>query len=161
MQIFKIGKDERKEILLTESGEYRVEIEGSGAEVSIKGAFAAGGDEIVNITLTIIHKAPHTRANTVLKGVARDNSSVRFFGLIKIEPNCGDTQSFLEERVLLLSDKAKAEAIPELEILTDDVKCSHAASVSQIPEQELFYLQSRGIPKPQAEDMIVEGFLSI
>jgi Fe-S cluster assembly scaffold protein SufB len=161
MTTFVVTKDEQKEIILKESGEYRVEIAGSGAGVRIVGSFEAKQDEIVNITLTIVHQAPHTRANTILKGVARDSSSIRFFGLIKIEQDCGDTQSFLEERVLLLSDKAKAEAIPELEILTDDVKCSHAASISQIPEQELFYLQSRGIPKKQAEDMIVQGFLSI
>lgn len=160
MTTFTVKKDEHKEFVLKESGEYLVEIIGSGAEVKIVGSFEATDDEIVNITLTIVHKAKHTRANTILKGVARDSSSIRFFGLIKIEPDCGDTQSFLEERVLLLSDKAKAEAIPELEILTDDVKCSHAASISQIPEQELFYLQSRGIPRHLAEDMIVKGFLS-
>jgi Fe-S cluster assembly protein SufD len=60
---------------------------------------------------------------------------------------------------LLLSDNAKAEAIPDLEILTDDVKCSHAASISRIPESQLFYLMSRGIPRSAAEDLIVNGFL--
>ena len=161
MTTFTLQKDEHKDIRLTESGEYVVEIVGSGASARITGSFRARKDEIVNITLTIVHKAPHTRATTILKGVAHDTSSVRFFGLIKIDEQCGDTQSFLEERVLLLSDKAKAEAIPQLEILCDDVRCSHAASVSQIPEEHLFYLESRGIPKSRAEDMIVEGFLDI
>lgn len=161
MTTFTVHQDEQKTIQLTQSGEYVVEIVGSGARAKIVGAFDARGDEIVNITLTIIHKAPHTRATTTLKGVARDNASVRFFGLIKIEENCGDTQSFLEERVLMLSEKAKAEAIPQLEILSDDVKCSHAASISQIPVEHLFYLESRGIPKAQAENMIIEGFLEV
>lgn len=136
-----------------------MEITGSGADAQITGVFDAKEDEQVDITLTIIHKAPHTRASTILKGVARDMSRIRFFGRIVIEEKCFDTQSFLEERILLLSPTAKAEAIPELEILCDDVKCSHAASISKIPDQQLFYLQSRGISKKQAEEMIVEGFL--
>jgi Fe-S cluster assembly scaffold protein SufB len=127
----------------------------------VVGAFEANSNDKIDVHLTLIHSAPHTRAQTVLKGVARDSASIRFFGLIKIEPDCGDTQSFLEERILLLSDKARAEAVPELEILTDDVKCSHAASVSQIPSEHLFYLESRGIPRTQAEAMIVEGFLQV
>lgn len=148
-----------KPIRLTKSGEYRVEITKPGDEVEITGMFHGKNDDDININLTIVHKAPHTRARTTLKGVAEDSSKIRFFGRIIIEEDCGDTQSFLEERILLLSDKAKAEAVPELEIKTDDVKCSHAASISRIPEEHLFYLQSRGISQKQAEDMIVEGFL--
>lgn len=161
MKIFTINTNERKEIRLTKSGEYRVDMVKPGSEVRIVGVFQTKGTDKTNVNLTIVHKAPHTKAISLLKGAAFDQSSIRFFGLIKIEPNCPDTQSFLEERVLLLSDQAKAEVIPQLEIKTDDVKCSHAASVGQIPEGELFYLQSRGIPKSKAEKMIVRGFLAI
>jgi Fe-S cluster assembly protein SufD len=146
-------------IQLTKSGDYRVEIAQEGSEVSIFGFFHGKKSDDININLTIVHRAPHTRANTVLKGVAEDGSRIRFFGRIIIEEHCGDTQSFLEERILLLSDSAKAEAVPELEIKTDDVKCSHAASISSIPAEHLFYLESRGIPKKVAEKMIVDGFL--
>ena len=159
MTQFPIQKNEKKTINLTESGDYLVELLGEGAQVEIVGMFEAKEDGKVDINLTIIHKSPHTRANTVLKGVASDKANIRFFGRIIIEPDCGDTQSFLEERILLLSDTAKAEAVPELEILTDDVKCSHAASISRVPEEHLFYLQSRGISKSEAEKLIVEGFL--
>lgn len=148
-----------QEITLKDSGEYIVEITEPRAEAHIVGKFLTTNDEKIDINLTIIHKAAHTRAKTMLKGVAEDSSSIRFFGRIIIEENCGDTQSFLEERILLLSDKAKAEAVPELEIKTDDVKCSHAASISRIPEEHLFYLGSRGIPLKEASDMIVAGFL--
>lgn len=146
-------------IRITESGDYRVEITNEGSEISILGFFHGKNSDEININLTIVHSAPHTRARTTLKGVAEDSSRIRFFGRIIIEENCGDTQSFLEERILLLSDKAKAEAVPELEIKTDDVKCSHAASISSIPAEHLFYLESRGIPKKMAEGMIVTGFL--
>lgn len=138
-----------------------MEINKPGASVTIIGLFRAIDAQNVSVNLTIIHRAPHTHARTILKGVAEDTSSIHFFGRIIIESECGNTQSFLEERILLLSDKAKAEAIPELEIHTDDVKCSHAASISRIPEEHLFYLQSRGVSKRKAEEMIIEGFLTI
>lgn len=161
MQMFTVHKDEKKTITLTESGDYTVELVGVGAHADIKGAFQTTQKQQLAINLYIIHKAPHTSAQTMLRGVAQDQSSIRFFGRIAIAPNCPDTQSFLEERILLLSDQAKAEAVPELEILSDDVKCSHAASISRIPAEHLFYLMSRGIPQAQAEALVVEGFLEI
>lgn len=157
MQTFTV-KDQQK-IELHKSGKYSVEITEPGSHAEIHGAFLVEGNDVMDIELLIIHKAPHTSANTVLKGVARDQGRVRFLGRIIIDPECGGTNSFLEERVLLLSDQATAETIPELEILSDDVKCSHAASVSRIPEEHLFYLQSRGLSKAKAEETIVEGFL--
>lgn len=158
MKKFQVSKPDQQ-ITLQQSGDYVVEITHPNTSAQIVGKFLTKGDEKVDISLTIVHKAAHTRATTMLKGVATEQSSIRFFGRIIIEEDCGDTQSFLEERILLLSDKAKAEAVPELEILTDDVKCSHAASISRIPEEHLFYLMSRGISKHLAEGMIVEGFL--
>lgn len=161
MKKYKIQKNQKQTIEITESGEYLVELVGQGAEVEVAGAFLAENSDNIDINITIHHKAKNTLANTTLRGVARDKSKVRFFGRIIIDPDCGMSNSFLTERVLLLSDQATAEAVPELEILTDDVKCSHAASISQIPEQQLFYLMSRGIPKKQAEDLIIKGFLEI
>ena len=152
MQTFTVPKDTHKEITLTKPGKYLVELTGSGAEVTITGVWDAKGSDEVSVEVVIHHKAPNTLANT---------AKVRFVGRIIIDPECGNSNSFLTERVLLLSDDAKAETIPDLEILTDDVKCSHAASISRIPEPQLFYLQSRGIPRLAAEDMIVEGFLKL
>lgn len=158
---FTILANENKTIEIKESGNYTINITGPGAHAEIKGSFLATKNDDINIELLIIHKSPHTTANTVLKGVAKDQSKIRFLGRIVIEEGCGDTNSFLEERILLLSDQAKAEAVPELEIEADDVKCSHAASVSRIPREHLFYLQSRGLSKVKAEEVIVEGFLKI
>ena len=161
MKKYSVTQHQTNKIELTSSGEYLVEITEAGAEAEIIGSFLTQNQDKVDINLTIVHKAPHTRANTILKGVAKDQSSIRLFGRIVIEKGCGDTQSFLEERILLLSDQAKAEAVPELEILADDVKCSHAASVSKIPGEHMFYLQSRGLSKEKAEEVIVNGFLNI
>jgi Fe-S cluster assembly protein SufD len=146
-------------ITLDKPGIYEVQLLTEGAEVSISGIFEAAGTEQKKITVIINHKAAHTRSNTVLKGVARDSAQVSFTGKIIVAEHCPDTNAFLTERILLLSDAAKAEAIPELEILTDDVKCSHAASISHIPEEQLFYLRSRGVSQVEAEQLIVAGFL--
>ena len=159
MTEFVLKKDEQREITLTEPGEYRVILAGEGASATVVGAFRAGGTDRVTVKVIIHHQARHTSAMTTLKGVTRDSSSITFAGRIIIDHDCGASSSFLTERILLLSEKARAEAIPDLEILTDDVKCSHAASISSIPEPQLFYLQSRGIPLQEAEELIVAGFL--
>lgn len=150
-----------KPVAITESGKYVIEITKPGAEVEIAGAFSAENKEAVEVEVVVHHQAPHTRATTVLKGVGRDQAKLRFVGRIIIDPECGDSNSFLTERILLLSDKAMAEAVPDLEILTDDVRCSHAASISRISPEQLFYLMSRGLTKKQAEVLIIEGFLRV
>lgn len=161
MQTFTLQKDEQRVITLTQSGDYTVELAGTGAHADIQGVFQTVDFEEVDINLFIVHSAPHTSAQTTLRGAAKDSSRIRFFGRIKIDPGCPDTKSFLEERILLLSQRAKAEAVPELEILSDDVKCSHAASVSRIPATQLFYLKSRGLSQVEAEKVILDGFLTL
>jgi len=88
-----------------------------------------------------------------------DQAQAKIIGTIKVLPGAEKTNSFLAERLLILSDKARAEAVPNLEIEADDVKCSHAATVGKIDEEQMFYLMSRGLPRAQAQDIIVEGFL--
>lgn len=154
-----VGENQTKSVRIEKPGKYTVELAGPGAHADISGRFLLKNIDEVNVEVYIVHKAPHTTAQTTLKGVAFDRAELRFFGRIVIEPDCPNVQSFLEERVLLLSDQAQAEAVPELEILSDDVKCSHAASVSRVPQEHLFYLQSRGLSSIAAENLIVEGFL--
>jgi Fe-S cluster assembly protein SufD len=124
------------------------------------GAFHLVGSEQLNINVTIIHDAPHTSAQTLIKVVLDDSASVVLNGTIIVKKNAQQTNSFLAENVLILSNRAKAQAIPNLEIEADDVKCSHAATVANIDEESMFYLQSRGVNKVQAKKMIADGFLS-
>lgn len=159
MKTFTVKQNQHKTIKLTEPGQYTVKLAGEGAEATLTSVFQTKNKEQVDLEVIIHHQAPHTRAQTTMKGVARDQSHIRFKGKIVIDPDCGNSQSFLTERVLLLSPQAKAEAVPDLEILTDDVSCSHAASVSNIPEEHIFYLQARGLNRHKAEEMIIEGFL--
>ncbi len=157
--LFTIEKNEEKTLVLTEPGEYEVHLVGEGARAHISGVFTAEQAEKVVLQVGIFHEAAHTYSETTLKGVARDTARMSFAGRISVAKNCPDTNAFLTERILLLSDTATAEAIPDLEILTDDVKCSHAASISHIPESQIFYLQSRGLSQRLAEELIVAGFL--
>ncbi len=93
-----------------------------------------------------------------MKGVLTDESRVEFDGMIRIRPKAQQTASFLSAHGLLLSKKARAELIPGLEIAANEVSASHGATSGQIDEEQLFYLMVRGIPRPEAERIIVQGF---
>lgn len=159
MKTYTLAKNQQQKIELTQPGEYLIVLAGEGAEAEIWGSFLAQSRDTIAVSVVIHHQAAHTRASTTLKGAADDQAQLSFKGKIIIDEACGNSNSFLTERILLLSDQSRAEAVPELEILTDDVKCSHAASVSKIPEDQLFYLASRGVSRAEAKKLIVEGFL--
>jgi Fe-S cluster assembly protein SufD len=142
-------------------GDVEVVLNKEGEELRIVGAFEVGKQEAVALNLRVIHKAAHTRAETLLRGVVWDHGTLNLHGTIVIEKSGQQTNSFLKENVLLMSPTARAEAIPNLEILANDVKCSHAATISKIPDEHLFYLMSRGLTKRAAEKLIVEGFLNV
>ncbi len=156
-----VGKDEFREVVIEKPGEYLVVLAASGAEAEIKGAFVADGKANFEVSVVVHHQAPHTQAKTMLRAVGKDTAKLKLAGRIIVDKKCSNINSFLTERVLLLSPTAVAECIPDLEIESDDVRCSHAASITKIPEEHLFYLMSRGLDRSEAEKMIVEGFLSL
>ena len=80
-------------------------------------------------------------------------------GMIKVDPGAQQTDAFQESRNLLLSKRAHADAIPGLEILANDVRCTHAAAIAQIDHEQLFYLRTRGLPEPVATRLVIEGFM--
>ena len=147
-------------ITLDKVGAYTFYLNQPDIEVTIAGRFSLSGNDQEKIEVTIHHQAPRTVAHTSLRGTSSDQAKLTFFGRIIIDSDCPQTNSFLEERILLLSPNARGETIPELEILSDDVKCSHAATISTIDPDQLFYLQSRGLTYKQAEKMLVASFLS-
>jgi Fe-S cluster assembly protein SufD len=105
------------------------------------------------------HACPHTTSDLLYKNALSDRARTTFGGLIRVEPHAHFTDAYQTVRNLLLSDDAEANSMPGLEILADNVKCSHGATSGQIDEEEMFYLLSRGIPKTQAQQLIVAGFL--
>lgn len=143
------------------TGELEIVLDKKGMELEIVGRFQTRGIEVKELKVRIVHRAPNTTANTTLKGVVWDASQLKLSGTIVIEKSAQQTQSFLRENILLLSPKAKAGAIPNLEILANDVRCSHAATISNISEEQVFYVMSRGLTRKKAEEIIVDGFLTV
>lgn len=131
---------------------------GPGAEASIVGLVLTGGEQHVDHQTLQEHRAPHTTSNLLLKSAVKDRSQSIFAGLVRMPAQAQHSDAFQEARALLLSEHAKADAIPKLEIVADDVRCTHAGAIGQVDEEQSFYLQTRGIPKEEAERLIVAGF---
>ena len=105
------------------------------------------------------HLKPRAHSDLLFKGVVTDKARAVFSGLIKVELNAQKTDAYQKNRTLLLSDEARTDSVPQLEINANDVRCSHGSTTGPVDAQELFYLRSRGIPKPIAEKMLVTAFL--
>ena len=104
------------------------------------------------------HLAPHTTSDLLFKGALLHESRSVWQGMIYVAPGAEKTDGYQANRNLVLSRKARADSLPGLEILADDVRCTHGATVGKIDPEEMFYLESRGIPEKDAERTIVEGF---
>jgi Fe-S cluster assembly protein SufD len=105
------------------------------------------------------HLKPRAHSDLLFKGVLADKARGVFSGLIKVELNAQKTDAYQKNRTLLLSDDARSDSVPQLEINANDVRCSHGSTTAPVDQQELFYLRSRGITKPVAEKMLVTAFL--
>lgn len=132
---------------------------GAGAEVDIYGLFLGHGDDVLNLKLDTTHAAPNTRGRTEFKAVLGGRSSLEFYGMIKILKDAQGSNDFLQQDSLLLSEDAKANAVPGLEIEANEVKASHGATAKPVDPEQKFYLMSRGLSEEQAEAMIVSGFI--
>ena len=104
------------------------------------------------------HLAPNTTSDLLFKGALIDRSRVVWQGMIYVAPGAMKTDGYQANRNLVLSREARADSIPGLEILADDVRCTHGATVGKIDPDQVFYLRARGVPKVEAERLIVEGF---
>jgi Fe-S cluster assembly protein SufD len=104
------------------------------------------------------HLAPHTTSDLLFKGALKDSSRSVWQGMIYVAPGAQKTDGYQANRNLVLNSKARADSIPGLEILADDVRCTHGATVGKIDPDMIFYLLSRGIPYAEAERLVVEGF---
>jgi FeS assembly protein SufB len=131
---------------------------GNGSSGELVGVFFTDHDQRYAIHTLSDHAALSTTAETLVKGVLTDESRVEFDGMIRVRPKAQQTASFLSDHTLLLSDKCRAESIPGLEIGANEVSASHGATTGKIDEEQLFYLMVRGIPREEAERIIVQGF---
>jgi Fe-S cluster assembly protein SufD len=143
-------------------GRVRMEtkLAGDGAEAKVTGAYLPHGRQHVDFDTTQEHAAPNTFSDLAFRGILGGRSSAVWRGVIKVDPGAQQTDAFQECRNLLLSKRAHVDAIPGLEILANDVRCTHAAAIAQIDKDQLFYLRSRGLPEAQAKRLVIEGFMA-
>jgi Fe-S cluster assembly protein SufD len=131
-----------------------------GSHVDMLGIYIGQGDQHFDHETLQDHLAPHASSNLLFKGALDDEARSVFRGLIRVHPKAQRTDAYQTNRNLVLSAKARADSLPNLEIQADDVRCSHAATVGQLDEEEVFYLLSRGIPKAEAIRLVVFGFFA-
>ena len=131
---------------------------GPGSSTRQVALYFASGEQMHDFRTIQDHDAPHTSSDLLFKGAVQDESRSVYTGLIKIRKHARGTAAFQTNRNLTLSDGAWAESVPNLEIETNDVRCSHASTVGPIDAEQRFYLESRGIPTQVAERLIVLGF---
>ncbi len=134
-------------------------VKGAESESTIDWIFYGKDHEKQKLSARNIFDAPNGRGKITVHGVAEDHAQSSFEGFIEITKNGGGTDTYLTEKTLMLDPTAKVNAVPGLEIKTNDVKASHSASISKVSEEDLFYFSSRGIGKSTARRMYVEGFL--
>ena len=137
-----------------------VELQGEGAQANIYGAYVCGADERVKIAVDMHHKVPHCNSRQLFKGIAGGKSRVDFYGKIIVAQDAQRTEAYQENHNILLSDDARVDTRPQLEIYADDVKCSHGATIGRLNEEEQFYMRSRGISLEDARVLQMISFLA-
>jgi Fe-S cluster assembly protein SufD len=134
------------------------DLAGQGATSRVTGAYFADGDQHLDYDTFQEHMAPNTTSDFAFKGALRDEATAVWRGMIRVEKEAQKTNAYQENRNLMLSEKAHADSIPGLEILANDVRCTHGATLGQVDREMLFYLMSRGLSRAEAERIIVRGF---
>jgi len=144
----------------SKNGKIRIQndLAGPGATSRVTGAYFADGTQHLDYDTFQEHIAPNTTSDFAFKGALRDSSSAVWRGMIRVEKDAQKTNAYQENRNLLLSKTAHADSIPGLEILANDVRCTHGATLGQVDREQLFYLMARGLSRQEAERMIVRGF---
>jgi Fe-S cluster assembly protein SufD len=136
----------------------KASLEGPGARSDMLGLYFGRDDQHFDHNTRQDHVAPNANSDLLYKGALYDRAHGVFRGIIRVHRGAQRTDAYQTNRSLLLSPDARAESLPNLEIEADDVRCSHGATVSQLDEEELFYLMSRGLRRRQAERLVVFGF---
>lgn len=153
-----VKEKQQKNIEFLPNTNLEVVLAGVGAKVEVQGIWQGKNDDRFEGNLKIVHCAPETVSKVNIRGVLFGKSQAAFDGLIRIEKGAVGADGFLRADFLLF-DQSKARPLPYLEILENQVKAGHAATVTRVDDDQIFYLQTRGISRQEAEKVIVEGFL--
>jgi len=135
-----------------------VDLNGAGASVQMNGVYFGDSDQVLDYRVFVTHRGPKTASNIFLKGAVQDQAQAVWTGLVRIESEAVGTSAFETNRNLVLSEGARVNSVPNLEILTDDLQCGHGSSSGPLEEEHLYYLMSRGLQKDRAERLLVRGF---
>lgn len=140
--------------------DYQINHCGEGAELDLQGVYLPRNNQLVDYHTNVRHMVPRCTSREIFRGIIADSARAVFNGRIYIHPQAQKTLAELSNKNLLTSNKAEVDTKPELEIYADDVKCAHGATVSQLNANALYYLQSRGVSKQEAEVMLSFGFIN-
>lgn len=132
--------------------------EKEGVSCHLIGLYVLNNGEKIDIQTSAVHKVRNTSCLQDVRGVLRDDSGSKYIGSIIIEQQASQTESFLDDSVLVLGNGTKNQSDPTLEIKNNDVKASHGSTTGRINEDEIFFLMSRGLSRKESENLIVEGF---
>ncbi len=176
-RVYVIGRDSAPQYLRLEAGEalamtlvflpgtggrYCLEVDlcGPGASLDLAGLYLCPADGQLDLRVLVRHAVGGCTSRQLFKGIVGGTARAGFDGLIHVAQDAQKTQAFQENHTLLLSDTARVESRPQLEIYADDVQCSHGATSGYLNPDELFYLRSRGIPEPEARQLQMVAFLA-
>ncbi len=134
-------------------------LQGEEAQFDLRGCYILSSQQSISIRTQQIHQAPYTKSNVHLFGIVANKALVSFEGTIRVEQQARQTNASQVNKNILLSPSAKAVSIPSLEILTNDVQCSHGSAVGQLDQGHIFYLMARGLQEVQAKQLLLESFI--
>lgn len=135
-------------------------LEGEGAGVSALSLLIGSGGQRFDVRHEILHRAPRTVSELKVRCLLKDDAKAVVRGLVRVEKGAAGCSGFQREETLLLSERAEIDAVPDLEIGNQDVKCGHAASIGRLDEEKLFYLMSRGLDRAAAERALIDAFVA-
>lgn len=141
------------------SYDYRVELNGAGAEAELWGVFVARERGVAKVHTDMRHNVADCHSNQQVRGVADDEGYGLFEGLVYVAPDAQRTEAYQQSRNVLLSPTARIQTLPQLEIYADDVKCSHGATVGQMNEEQIYYMRQRGLSEEDARKLQLGGFI--
>ena len=136
-------------------------LNGSGSQTNNYGIFFGAGEQKFDLHSKSIHVGVNTSSDMLTKGALDDSAKAIYRGVLKIHTTAFDSSGYQKEEVILLSEKAEADSIPELRINNNDIKkCTHGASIGQVDPEKLFYLMSRGLERKEAVKSLIEAFFA-
>ena len=176
-EVYVIGRDSAPQYLRLEAGEARaltlvvppgvsgryvmeVDLVGPGASLDLAGLYLCPADERLDLRVLVRHTAGGCLSRQLFKGLVGGTARASFDGLVYVAQDAQKTQAYQENHTILLSDTARVESRPQLEIYADDVQCSHGATTGYLNPDELYYLRSRGIPEAEARRLQMVAFLA-